>query len=180
MDRQNIRRSPSARIRLHRIYVRMKTEQGEVQRSFKKGNIDRIFPRIQGVQNMDFEERRIDIARDIKFLEHENQKKSANSKKFMDFDTELKNCAQEQDENEVVIPLNDSGINIGLEKEEHPRELETENLHPTTRGQGRPKIIRSGLRGRSRKEYQMQSVALETPEFANIAEVQIKRCSSQS
>jgi len=100
------------------------------------------------------EERRIDITRDVKFLEHENQKQLATNEEFMEFDTDSTNIAPEQNENEVIIPLNDNDTNIGPEEEEHPRELEAENQHHT-RGPGRPKIIRSGLRDRPRKEYQM-------------------------
>jgi len=121
------------------------------------------------------EERRIDIARDVKFLEHEDLKKPTTNEEFMDFDDTPTTHTRKPDEDEVTIPIGDSGTNIEQEQEEEcPREFEAENPQPTMRGRGRPRIIRSGLRGRPCKEYQTQTVTFEPPEVAGIAEVRIK------
>lgn len=58
---------------------------------------------------------------------------------------------------------------------EHNREGNEENqgLEPQRRGRGRPKILRTGIRERPRKEYHPSNFAKETEETAYIAEISL-------
>lgn len=76
---------------------------------------------------------------------------------------------------EIIFPserLQDPDpLEDGNDEEDAPEDL---NQHPRQRGQGRPKILRTGLRGRPKKQYHEASCREEIDEVANLAEIPLE------
>lgn len=98
------------------------------------------------------ERKKVVISRDVRFLE------------------EISNSNEEQKFNELPIEEHNEDIESRSKSEDEPKASEI-NIHSTPernikekqyRGAGRPRIIRTGSRGRPRKQYHMRSTSNTT------------------
>lgn len=130
------------------------------------------------------DEKRIDVARDVKFVGTITRKK--------DYDEVSPDENIYQSQKEIVFPLstiqNQNGTNKDIERnpennvrslddgQQDPEEESENRVHdPPRRGPGRPRIIRTGLRGRPRKEYSVPSQIREVADTTCLAEIPLER-----
>lgn len=125
------------------------------------------------------DERRVDIARDVRFIGL-----SKTSSKTEDFDKISIDEDDDQSQIEAIFPLRsphdhdpseeiDNQIDYDSDRnEEEDAQVEPD---PQQRGRGRPKIMRTGLRGRPRKQYHTENYTNETEETAHLAEISLEQ-----
>lgn len=123
------------------------------------------------------------VSRDVKFSSHTPPKIG----EYQDFSPE--NCGQditanedarEQDFIEVALePINDNGVYVENERVDNDPDEDppTDGEPAARRGPGRPRIIRTGQRGRPRKQYNdvVQHVESDLSEQASLSEVPMRR-----
>lgn len=131
------------------------------------------------------DEKRIDIARDVKFIGM--PKTSPNTKDYDEIET---NEDDDSPQVEVTIPFRkvlncdlpdeiDDQINDDIDDNdmEDDQEVDQElpNHEPLRRSRGRPRILRTGLRGRPRKEFHTSNCVEEIEETAFHAEISLEQ-----
>jgi len=121
------------------------------------------------------DERRVDVTRDVKFLEDEEISINDDFEDFSPSDDEFTGDSRS---NEIEIPLKTNEMDLDLEDEQHPSGrggADGDNVaDPPKRGRERPQIIRTGSRGRPRKHYHDAALADESANFAYLAEIPIR------
>ncbi|KAK2578606.1 hypothetical protein KPH14_001023 [Odynerus spinipes] len=122
------------------------------------------------------DERRVDIARDVKFLEGKNEFPDG---EYIDFSPE-DSAITEPETVDFQINSENKRVDVdgAVEDEREEREQivgEELNHEPPEneprRARGRPRLIRTGLKGRPRKEYQIANYVGEETELAHVAEI---------
>lgn len=125
------------------------------------------------------EERKIEIARDVKFMDKDATRSKSvedsdplSSEKEYSKDEEVEfhfkksiNEEDKEDPEDLIEDLDESENNENAEREE------CQDEH--ARGRGRPRIIRTGLRGRPKKQYQQANQTEMLEEIAYLSEIPI-------
>lgn len=127
------------------------------------------------------EDRKIDIARDVKFVEKstqltkdkitilmdENQNETSELEVEVNVNRNRRDTDEERDVDEERDRDNESETDLNQEDEDTNANEQNESR----RGPGRPRLLRTGLRGRPRKNYNTVSFAEEIEETAHLAEI---------
>lgn len=129
------------------------------------------------------EERKVEIARDVKFID-----KAASSSNTIDRNniTSPEEYESENEEVEFFIEKSPNEVNIeeipaaaiedSSDSDNYSDAVERKNIQvEQTRGRGRPRILRTGLRGRPRKVHQQANQADFLEEIAYLSEIPIQK-----
>lgn len=120
------------------------------------------------------EERRVDISRNVRFLEGDRIRIGND---FEDFCARDEKLSEDFDDREIELPFADREAETVPDDEESSSDQEESDDADTTssrRGRGRPRLIRTGSRGRPKKQYHQAALADVDIELVNLAEVPVK------
>lgn len=127
------------------------------------------------------ESRKVEITRDVKFLEDSLDASKTSSEDFYPEDaSRIQSVDQKVTNDNVDIemisePLNAAPENLE-EVDEEPEEADAQEEGAPIRRRGRPRIIRTGLPGRPRKDY--GQLGIDQGDFACVAEIPVTQAIS--
>jgi len=129
------------------------------------------------------DKKRVDVARDVRFVKNHGDQPRLRT--YDDILLKEDDKDEEREENEVIFfPSTHTNIDISgdeaaqseSDSDESQHEIEPEEHNARDeqrRGPGRPKILRTGLRGRPRKQYHIQDAANLAEEELFLAEISL-------
>lgn len=130
------------------------------------------------------EEKKILVSRDVTFIDNPGSTPTMLEDVFPEDLQQCEETTGSSSENRTVdielTPLESDGPNLEHDDSEIDRELDDNEEIPQRqqrRGPGRPRVIRTGQRGRPRLQYQpvREERAEERPSFAGLVEIPVKQ-----